>query len=207
MEDDTNAKFQKKTYWDDRFAEEEEYDWLLKYEDVADSVTPLLDYNFSILIVGCGNSTFSRQLFDAGYTNIINIDYSGVVIEHMRKLHSDVGDRMTWLEMDMTDLSFDNCSFDVVIDKAAMDALMVTEGDVWNPDEEVISASHKMCCEVRRVLKTEGGKFIQISFAQPHFRTKYLMGYRAKSISVSPFESHQGHSDVYQWDLNSGDNK
>jgi hypothetical protein len=41
---------------------------------------------------------------------------------------------MRWLTMDMLDMSFDDSSFDVVIDKATMDALMVDEGDVWNPN-------------------------------------------------------------------------
>lgn len=34
-------------------------------------------------------------------------------------------------EMDVRDLSFDDESFDVAIDKGTMDAMMTAKGDVW----------------------------------------------------------------------------
>jgi SAM-dependent methyltransferase len=196
---DSNARFGKKSYWDQRFKEEEKYDWLLEFQHVEKELVPLLKPTDRILIVGCGNSTFSRGIYDAGFRNIVNIDYSGVVIENMRKVNEEC-EGMTWVEMDMTNMTFEDASFDVVIDKAAMDALMVEEGDVWDPEIAVIETVHRMCTCVRRVL-TNRGRHIQISFAQPHFRTKYLMGYRHSGKQVSPYESHQGHSDIYRWDL------
>ena len=50
--------------------------------------------------------------------------------------------------MDMLDLAFDSGSFDVVLDKGSMDALMVDQGDVWNPKQEVISRVEKAIGEV-----------------------------------------------------------
>ena len=198
-ESESNGRFNKKTYWDERFKDEEKYDWLVEFQHIEKDLLPLLELDDKILVVGCGNSTFSRGLYDAGFRNIVNIDYSGVVIENMKNInHSCEG--MTWLEMDMTNLTFEDHTFDVVIDKAAMDALVVEEGDVWDPEQNVIDTVHRMCVGVRRVL-VEGGKHIQISFAQPHFRTKYLMGHRHTGAAVSAFESHQGHSDLYDWDL------
>ena len=44
---------------------------------------------------------------------------------------------MTWVEMDMTALAFEPGTFDVVIDKAAIDALATEEGSVWSPDQKV----------------------------------------------------------------------
>jgi 2-polyprenyl-3-methyl-5-hydroxy-6-metoxy-1,4-benzoquinol methylase len=35
------------------------------------------------LMLGCGNSELSEQMYDAGYTKITNIDISSVVIEQM----------------------------------------------------------------------------------------------------------------------------
>jgi hypothetical protein len=46
---------------------------------------------------------------------------------------------MSWRVMDMTALDFPDGSFDVVIDKAAMDALLTDEGSVWEPNAEVCS--------------------------------------------------------------------
>jgi ubiquinone/menaquinone biosynthesis C-methylase UbiE len=197
-EDNSNARFGKVDYWNKRFENEEVYDWLVEYEHVAKDILPLLQTSDRILIVGCGNSTFSRRLYDAGYENIVNIDYSAVVIERMREANCDVS--MQWLTMDMRELDFPSQSFDVVIDKAAMDALVVEEGDVWDPHTEVIQSTHKNCLETQRVL-TETGTFLMISFAQPHFRTKYLMGYRAAGVEVGAFQSHQGWSEVYGWTL------
>lgn len=34
----------------------------------------------SILMVGCGNSKLSQQMFEAGYKKIVNIDISPTVI-------------------------------------------------------------------------------------------------------------------------------
>ncbi|RLN96802.1 hypothetical protein BBJ28_00021715 [Nothophytophthora sp. Chile5] len=84
---------------------------------------------------------------------------------------------MTWLEADMTKLRevFPSGGFDVVIDKAAMDALMCDEGDVWSPSDAVIEQAAAMCNGIASVLQS-GGAFLQISFAQPHFRKRFLLG-------------------------------
>ena len=82
-----------------------------------------------------------------------------------------------------------------------MDALMVNEIDVWDPADEVISQVDSMCSNITRVLNPKG-LFIQISFAQPHFRTKYLM---AKLIQpkeeIDPYSSYQGICKKYSWNL------
>ncbi|POM77049.1 Urease accessory protein UreG, partial [Phytophthora palmivora] len=69
---------------------------------------------------------------------------------------------------DMTKLHerFASESFDVVIDKAAMDALMCDEGDVWSPSEVVIEQAAAMWSGITSVLVPQG-TFVQISFAQP----------------------------------------
>jgi len=77
----------------------------------------------------------------------------------------------------MTNMSkFPSETFDVVIDKACMDAIMTGEGDVWNHNPSVIKMTYQTCKEVSRVLKSPTGVFMQISLAQPHFRKKYLLG-------------------------------
>ena len=61
--------------------------------------------------------------YKAGYHNIINIDFSAVLIAKMKDFYPE----MQWICADMTKLrdTFQKESFDVVIDKAAMDAIMV----------------------------------------------------------------------------------
>jgi hypothetical protein len=45
--------------------------------------------------------------------------------------HGESKPEMEWLEMDIRDLKFDSESFDVVIDKGTMDAMLTSKGDVW----------------------------------------------------------------------------
>lgn len=149
-------------------------------------------------MVGCGNSPFSADMYDAGYKNIVNIDYSENVITVMKKQHSEKRPMMKWLVVDMTDMSelADN-SFDVVIDKAAMDAFMTKEGDVWNPEESVVQASYAMCRHIQRVLKPDNGVFIQISLAQPHFRKKYLLGLHGNESTID--KSDESYTPFFGW--------
>ena len=144
-------------FWDARFQTEEEYDWLLTYAQVRSSLVPHLKATDRILVVGCGNSTFSADLYDDGFPLVVNIDFSQVVIDNMRALHSAARPLMTWECMDMTALLFPEDSFDVVLDKAAMDALLVDEGDCWAPEPRVVRDVHRMCASIARVLNPKRG--------------------------------------------------
>ena len=195
-----NTAFGKMEYWDERFEEEDEYDWLVTFKSVEKELVRILSPENKILIVGCGNSTFSADLYDAGFHNLVNIDYSKKVIDRMSAKHSTERPLMQWTEMNMLYLdAYPDEFFDVVLDKAAMDALMVDEGDVWYPAQSVVDSADQMCCEINRVTKKDTGVFVQISFAQPHFRSKYLMGYRKMEQECSPYESHKGYNERYNW--------
>ncbi len=67
-----------------------------------------------------------KKIYDDGYTNIVNIDILKICIEKMRLLHEETP--MEWKVADVTDLSdFEDNSFDTVIEKATLDALLVNE--------------------------------------------------------------------------------
>lgn len=85
----SNKEYGKQEYWDDRFAQESSYEWLATFKDVAPQFTPFLKSSDKILVVGCGNSNFSADLYDAGFTNVVNIDFSSIVIENMRETNQD----------------------------------------------------------------------------------------------------------------------
>eukprot|EP00904_Undaria_pinnatifida_P011127 jgi/Undpi1/7144/HiC_scaffold_22.g09618.m1 len=93
----------------------------------------------------------------------------------MRARHEESRPGLRWEKMDMLALDFPDGSVDAVVDKAAMDALIVDKGDPWNPDPGTIERAHRMCSEVSRVL-APGGVFVQLSFEQEHFRKKILLG-------------------------------
>lgn len=114
----------------------------------------------------------SEQMYDAGYENIVNVDFSEPVIEHMQAKCSN-RTKMTWLVMNICELKFDPESFDVVIDKGTMDALLCGSTSVWDPPESVKKACNAEVSNVVRVLKS-GGVFIYVTFGQPHFRKMFL---------------------------------
>jgi len=124
-------------------------------------------------MLGCGNSRLSEDMWEGGYRNIVNIDYSGILIQQMQTRHSQRRPEMQWREMDIRDLLFEDMSFDVAIDKGTMDAMMTTKGNVWDPPQQVIDDCNKEVDETLRVLR-KGGVFIYLTFGQPHFRRRYL---------------------------------
>ena len=79
---------------------------------------------------GCGNSALSENMYQDGYHFITNIDYSSVVIENMKN-RSPEAQLMKWIVMDITDMKFNEGSFDVVIEKATLDSLLVQEKSPW----------------------------------------------------------------------------
>lgn len=110
----------------------------------------------------------SEEMYLDNYTNIINTDYSEVLIEAMKKKYKDM-EKMSWLVMDINNLEFDDESFDCVIEKGTLDALLVDEKDPWNMSEDNSVKMEKILERVSKILKN-GGVFMSITFAQPHFR-------------------------------------
>ncbi|KAL7579377.1 hypothetical protein ACA910_014049 [Epithemia clementina (nom. ined.)] len=127
---------------------------------------------------------------------LVNIDYSATVIDKMQQTYPSVEyPGMTWHVADMTEIeqvksillqglhnntnTNNNASFpciDLVIDKAAMDAILADEGDLWYPNIAPVRRARDMCQCISQVLSPDHGTFLQISLAQPHFRQKYLLG-------------------------------
>jgi hypothetical protein len=62
---ETNKQFAEKSYWDERFVEEDEFEWLVSFKQCAEHVPPFLGPKESkILLVGVGSSstTFKNML-------------------------------------------------------------------------------------------------------------------------------------------------
>ncbi|OCH91499.1 S-adenosyl-L-methionine-dependent methyltransferase [Obba rivulosa] len=173
-----NEQYGTKEYWDQRYSQESDdssFDWFKSYGEVADMIRELIpNKSARILMLGCGNSKLSEDMYDDGYKNIVNIDYSSIVIEKMKQRNEHSRPEMEWHEMDIRQLTFDSETFDVAIDKGTMDAMMTAKGDVWDPPEEVVANCNREVDEVLRVLRKPGGVFLYLTFGQPHFRRRYL---------------------------------
>ncbi|KIJ55653.1 hypothetical protein M422DRAFT_151736 [Sphaerobolus stellatus SS14] len=173
---ESNAEYETRDYWDKRYTNENpdaSFDWFKSYSQIEDFIKEFVKPGDRILMLGCGNSTLSEEMYEAGYKNIVNIDFSSVLIENMKTKHQEKRPEMTWLEMDVRTLKFEDDCFDVAIDKGTMDAMMTAKGDVWDPAPEIIENCNREVDEVIRVLKLNG-VFLYFTFGQPHFRRRYL---------------------------------
>ncbi|KAL5562584.1 hypothetical protein UlMin_032331 [Ulmus minor] len=162
------------SYWDERFSNEEHYEWLKDYSQFRHLVQPHLNPTLSVLELGCGNSRLSEELYRDGITNITCSDLSPIAVENKQKqLLSKGFKEIKVLQADMLDLPFSNECFDIIIEKGTMDVLFVDSGDPWKPKPATVTKVMKMLKGVHRVLKPDG-IFISISFGQPHFRRPFF---------------------------------
>lgn len=79
-----NAGYARSEYWNARFAKEEQYDWLKGYSYFRHLCVPHLHSSNKILILGCGNSSLTQDLYNDGFHNLTSIDLSEVVVEQMQ---------------------------------------------------------------------------------------------------------------------------
>ena len=158
-------------YWDNRYKNagpNASFDWLESYATLKSLLDQFLtSKEMRILVLGCGNAEFSEDLYDAGFTNVVNVDISSVVIRQMKERNSEQRPLMEYRVMDITDMSeFESNSFDIAIDKSTIDALLC--GD----DSFLMVAM--MLKETQRVLKVNGIYFA-ISYGKPESRSFHFM--------------------------------
>jgi len=162
-------------YWEGRFEREAHHEWLAAWADVKDLICRLIPaLDARILLVGCGNSRLAADMADGGFSRLVSTDYSAVVIDRMSAAVGDRGGRITWEVQDMRKLTYENATFDVVFDKAAMDAQLADGGDAWDAPSHLMAVADAILGETVRVLRP-GGLYLQLSFGQPHFRKPYLL--------------------------------
>ncbi|KAG0572732.1 hypothetical protein KC19_VG120800 [Ceratodon purpureus] len=160
------------SYWDERFEEEQHYEWFKDYSHFRHLVLKHIKPTDKVLEVGAGSSRLSEDMYRDDIQHITCTDLSKVAVERMRERFVGLPG-MVAAEADMLNLPFDNESFDVVIEKGAMDVFFVDSGDPWNPQPEAANRVRAMLAEAHRVL-TPTGVFITIAFGQPHFRRPFF---------------------------------
>ncbi|XP_050985478.1 EEF1A lysine methyltransferase 4 isoform X1 [Labeo rohita] len=167
---DSNARYKDVDYWNERYRTEESFEWFGDFTKFEHLLKQHVGTEENILMLGCGNSALSYDMYQAGYSSITNVDYSSVCVESMAERHKDCA-QLSWLCMDARRLAFSDGVFDVVLEKGTLDAMLVEETDPWKISENAARLLHQVLLEVSRVLKP-GGRFISVTFAQPHFRKR-----------------------------------
>lgn len=160
------AQYGKTEYWDERYTRDPEpFDWYQRWSGVRDIIGEYLkSKSASILNVGCGNSRLSEEMYEDGYTQIMNVDYSLVAIKAMQEKYREKAG-MQFVQMDLRAMEFPEGAYNVVIDKGTLDSVLCGEGSTLNVQ--------KMLMEVSRVLDSKG-TYILISHGQPSYRLTYL---------------------------------
>ncbi|XP_038719294.1 EEF1A lysine methyltransferase 4 isoform X2 [Tripterygium wilfordii] len=154
-------------YWDNRYANESgPFDWYQKYPSLAPLIRHCIPlHHHRVLVVGCGNSTFSVGMVDDGYEDVVNIDISSVVIEAMQKKYPN-RPQLKYIRMDARDMSsFQTGSFHAVVDKGTLDSILCGNNSRQN--------AKQMLDEVWRVLKDKG-VYILITYGSPTYRLSLL---------------------------------
>ena len=114
-------------------------------------------------------------MYADGFTQIVNVDYSEAVIKQMAERTSSACPEMSWPTADFRAMNtLSDGSFSVVLDKGSLDAVWSDGGSQWSPDAAVVADIEATLGEVERVLKRPRGRFISITFGQPHFRLPLL---------------------------------
>uniref|UniRef100_A0A8B9J847 Endothelin converting enzyme 2a n=1 Tax=Astyanax mexicanus TaxID=7994 RepID=A0A8B9J847_ASTMX len=143
----SNAEYKDMQYWNTRYQTEESFEWFGDFSRFQHLLVQHVGRYDSILMLGCGNSALSTDMCQAGYTSITNVDYSSVCVETMAQRHSDCAG-LSWVCMDIRRLAFPDASFDVVIEKGTLDAMLVDERDPWNVSDSSAHLLHQVLSEV-----------------------------------------------------------
>ncbi|ETN61319.1 CGI-01 protein [Anopheles darlingi] len=159
----TTADFGSTEYWNSFFRKrgKQAFEWYGEYPELCGQLHKYIKSKDELLMVGCGNSKLSMDLYDVGFKKITNIDISPVVIKQMQEANRTSRPEMTWCQMDATAMTFPDETFSVVLDKGTLDALFTDDS------ETVLTTIRKYFSEIRRVLRT-GGRYVCISLLQEH---------------------------------------
>lgn len=140
-----------------------------------------------VLVLGCGNSCVSEAMLRDGWTGgIVNVDFSDVVIQQMKARYdttfyeelaksykNTIGqvalqqDPMEFVCADVTrQLPFADSSFDLIICKGTLDAVLSSAGSV----ADVKRMMHECC----RLLRDPHGAMVVVTHASPDNRLVFF---------------------------------
>jgi ubiquinone/menaquinone biosynthesis C-methylase UbiE len=139
------------SYWENRYTNEhlEIFEWYQTYETLKEKIGEYFKTTDKVLNVGCGTSKFAEDLYIDDIKDVTNIDFSENAIKIMVEYYQEQQVEMNYKKMDVCEMTeFADKTFDVVFDKALLDAMLC--------GENALITVEKMMKEIYRVLKDEG---------------------------------------------------
>ncbi|XP_069497342.1 eEF1A lysine and N-terminal methyltransferase isoform X2 [Ambystoma mexicanum] len=185
----SSQEFASAQYWERFFRRRgpRSFEWYGGYTELCGVLHKYIKPRDKVLVIGCGNSELSEQMYDVGYEDLVNIDISEVVIKQMTERNAARRPKMAFQHMDMMAMHFSDSHFQVVLDKGTLDAVLTDE------DEKTLKRVDQMFAEVCRVLPI-GGRYICVSLAQDHILKK-AVGYFCQEgwmVRVHQIGEHEG---------------
>ncbi|XP_071010401.1 eEF1A lysine and N-terminal methyltransferase-like isoform X1 [Oncorhynchus clarkii lewisi] len=153
----TAEEFSSAEYWERFFKKrgEKAFEWYGDYNKLCGMLHKYIKPRDKVLVVGCGNSELSEQLYDVGYRHLTNIDISETVVNHMNQKNAKQRPDLTFQTVDATQTPYEDGSYQAVLDKGTLDAMASQEG----------ALAGRMLAEVGRVLGI-GGRYVCVTLAQ-----------------------------------------
>ncbi|XP_022048358.1 eEF1A lysine and N-terminal methyltransferase [Acanthochromis polyacanthus] len=154
----TAEEFSSAEYWERFFKKrgEKAFEWYGDYNKLCGVLHKYIKVQDKVLVVGCGNSELSEQLYDVGYKHLTNIDISETVVTHMNQRNADRRPGLAFHQVDATQTPYEDASYQAALDKGTLDAMA---------SEEEGALARNMLTEVGRVLKV-GGRYVCVTLAQ-----------------------------------------
>ncbi|EDW13508.1 eEF1A lysine and N-terminal methyltransferase homolog [Drosophila mojavensis] len=165
----TREEFAQTDYWNEFFKKrgEKAFEWYGEYVELCDQIHKYIKPVDKILMLGCGNSKLSMDMYDTGFRDITNIDISSVAVKKMIDLNTKTRPDMKFIKMDATRMSFPDESFSVALDKGTLDAIFV------NDSAETKEIVNRYFTEILRTMRN-GGRYVGVSMLQEHI-IEYLL--------------------------------
>lgn len=117
----------------------------------------------------------------------------------MQSRHPNV----SFLEMDIRNLVSEDyrlpsgaASWDLILDKGTLDALVAEKGSVWDPSDQVKDNARREIDGVLHLLKP-GGVFLYMTWMQPHFRLRFLERPDEWDVTVQTVRPEDGGWDYF----------
>ncbi|RAL37238.1 hypothetical protein DM860_004160 [Cuscuta australis] len=175
------------------------YDWYLSWKQIKPALVPVLEglckeikkEDIRILVPGCGDSGLSKNLYDAGFTSITNVDYSTPLMHLMKKRYNLDG--MQWITKDFVlsrledEPMLNPRSYNVVIDKGFFDTLAIHDC-LKQKDYE---SCKNFFVKVKQLL-VDGGKYICLRVADLEendiLLNRFWLGWKMDILKVCSLE-------------------
>ncbi|XP_059924015.1 eEF1A lysine and N-terminal methyltransferase [Gadus macrocephalus] len=151
-------EFSSAEYWERFFKKrgEKSFEWYGDYNKLCGVLHKYIKLQDKVLVVGCGNSELSEQMYDVGYKRLTNIDISETVVTHMNQRNAERRPNLTFQQVDATQTHYEDALYQACLDKGTLDAMA---------SEEDGALARRMLAEVARVLCV-GGRYLCVTLSQ-----------------------------------------